>query len=92
MQFIAKLVVLAGLFATIGCTNTQGEIRPDQTQAKRLKNAKPLEDDSVPESVAKLLPKEQVDARNSHAQAQAMLDQLEREKSQLERTESAKRD
>ena len=90
MKFIATCVMLAGLLGAVGCTNT--EKVPDQTQAKRLKNAQFAEEDNVPAAVAKLLPPDQIHAGNARPQAKVLAEQLEREKGQLERTESAMRD
>ena len=90
MKLIAKYVVLAGLLGSVGCTGI--EKAPESPQVKSTKSAKPIEEENVPEAVSKLLPPEQIDERNANAQARAMFDQLQREKGQLERTESAKRE
>lgn len=90
MKFIATCFLLAGLFGGVGCNNM--EKVPEQTQAKRTKTSKPLEEENVPAAVSKLLPAEQLDAANAQAQIKAFEQQLAREKGQLERTESANRD
>jgi hypothetical protein len=79
------MVLLAGLLA-VGCTSMKKETQPDQT--KKTAAAKPASD-QVPAPVAKLLPAEQLDPNNVHAQAQLMEQTLNREKGQTEQTATA---
>ena len=91
MKFFAKCVMFAGLLGSVGCTGV--DKAPERTQAKRIKSPKPqVQEENIPAAVSKLLPPEQVDARNARAQARVFEEQLSREKSQLERTETAQRD
>jgi hypothetical protein len=90
MKYIATCLMLAGLFGAVGCTPV--EKVPEQSQAKRVNHTKPVEEDDFPATVSKLLPADQLDARNAKAQSKLLNDQIEREKSQLNKTETAQRD
>jgi hypothetical protein len=82
--------MLAGLFGAVGCTPV--EKVPEQTQAKRVNNTRPVEEDDFPAAVSKLLPADQLDARNARAQSKLLHEQLEREAGQFNKTETAQRD
>jgi hypothetical protein len=91
MKFIATLIMLAGLFGTVGCKTTDNFT--DDMQVKRTNSAKPVEEEeNFPAAVSKLLPADQLDARNAHAQSKLLNEHLEREKSQLGKTATAQRD
>ena len=89
MLRIGKCLVLASLFIGTGCTDT--EKRPEPPKKSVSSKVKPADVD-VPVAVSKLLPTEQVNEKNAHAQAQIMFNDLSKEKGNLERTESAKRE
>lgn len=90
MKFFTTFAMFAALFTAVGCTPI--EKQPDSPKPKRVKTEKPTEEENVPASVSKLLPPEQLNADNAHAQTKAMFDQLDREKNQMEKTASAKRE
>jgi hypothetical protein len=83
-------LLLAGLLACLGCTSDSQEKLRDSSVPKRTAS-KPA-NDSVPASVSKLLPPEQVNANNATAQAQLLGEDLRREKAQLDKSASAKAD
>lgn len=92
MKFIATLIMLLGLFTAVGCKTTPDTFTDDM-QAKGTNSAKPVEEEeNFPAAVSKLLPADQLDARNAHAQSKLLNEHLEREKSQLGRTATAQRD
>ncbi|MCE9531254.1 MAG: hypothetical protein K8T89_09055 [Planctomycetes bacterium] len=86
MKRIYHCLLLAGLLS-VGCTSLKNEQSPDS--AKKSTSAKP---NDVPVAVMKLLPKEELNARNAHAQSQLLNDVLSKEMTRAEKTESAKRD
>jgi hypothetical protein len=90
MKFIAACLMLGGLFGSIGCTGVDKVQEP--TQAKRVNTSKSAQEDDVPAAVSKLLPSEQLDARNAHAQSKLLNEKMQSEMSQLERSATAQRD
>lgn len=90
MKTLATWVLLSGLMGSVGCT--MFEKQPDGTQAMRTKRNKPVDDAEIPDAVTKLLPADQVDARNAHAQSKLLRDQIDREMSQVNRSATAQRD
>lgn len=91
MKFIATCVMLAGLLGSVGCTTTDQEKAPSRRGMMQSKSAKPVEEGSVPAAVSKLLPAENIDQSNYQAQMKILADQLDREKGQFDKTESARR-
>ena len=89
MLRIVKCTLLAGLLTGVGCTPV--EKRPETPKKAAVSKSKPAGDD-VPVAVQKILPVDQVNEHNADAQAKIMLDNLSKEKGQLDRTESAKRE
>lgn len=79
---------LCGLLA-IGCTSTKSSTQPDPS--KNLAAVKPA-GDKVPAPVARLLPAEQLDPTNAHAQARLLEESLMRENGQMDRTATARRE
>lgn len=90
MKRIAVGLLFLGFAGVIGCTGVDKV--PEGTQAKRVDTRKAAETADFPAAVSKLLPPDQLDARNAHAQAKLLNQQLEREKEQFGRTATAQRE
>ena len=89
MKRIATSLLLACLLA-VGCTSTKHVAAPEQP--KKSASAKPSTKDEVPVAVQKLLPPDQLNEKNAIASAQQAYDILQKEKNQLEKSESARRE
>ncbi len=83
--------MLAALLGSVGCTTTDQEKLPANPGMMQSKSGKPVDENNVPAAVSKLLPAERIDQSNYQAQMRILADQLDREKSQFEKTESARR-